>query len=165
MGGYLRMGSSGPSMSATVMPRRGRVTLPVSMIWDVKLLTVLMGMQKPRPSKPRVALRNFSVGMPTSSPLALSSAPPELPELMAASIWITEMPREKLLALMSSRSSPEMMPAVTVPKSTSSMLPGLPMQMASSPMRSASESPSGIGSAPAGAGSEKCRMAMSVPSS
>ena len=39
------------------------------------------------------------------------------------------------------------------------------MQMASSPMRSASESPSGIGSAPSGAGLEKWSTAMSVPSS
>ena len=55
------------------------------------------------------------VGMPTSSPLALSSAPPELPELMGASVWMTLMAREKLPALMSSRWRPEMMPAVTVP--------------------------------------------------
>ena len=63
--------------------------------------------------------------MPTSSPWVLTSAPPELPALMAASVWMklsTPLaPRERALA--------EMIPAVTVLLSPK----GLPTAMTHSP--------------------------------
>ena len=53
--------------------------------------------------------------MPISSPFELSSAPPELPELIAASTCMVETERPKLPAFTPSRCKPETMPAVTEP--------------------------------------------------
>ena len=50
--------------------------------------------------------------MPTSSPLRLASAPPELPGLMGASVWI--MALTPPLAFGTGRLTDETMPAVTV---------------------------------------------------
>ncbi len=52
-------------------------------------------------------------GMPTSSPCALSSAPPELPWLTAASVWIAPVMVKPLGASML-RSRPETMPALAL---------------------------------------------------
>src|SRR5690349_15939123 len=55
-------------------------------------LTTLLGMAKPIPILP--ALLSLVLGlksaelMPTSSPWRLSSAPPELPGLIGASVWM-----------------------------------------------------------------------------
>ena len=46
--------------------------------------TVLIGMEKPMPSTPFAEI--FALLMPTTSPSALTSAPPELPGLIAASV-------------------------------------------------------------------------------
>jgi hypothetical protein len=47
----------------------------------------LTGMAKPMPCEPPDLLK-MAVLMPISSPRALISAPPELPGLMAASVWM-----------------------------------------------------------------------------
>ena len=73
--------------------------------------------------------------MPTNSPCVLTSAPPELPWLMAASVWINDSiglpPNERALALT--------IPAVTVEL----RLKGLPTANTHSPTFSLSESPIG----------------------
>ena len=48
---------------------------------------MLDGMAKPMPMLPPFGPR-MAVLMPISSPRRLSRAPPELPELMAASVWM-----------------------------------------------------------------------------
>jgi hypothetical protein len=50
-------------------------------------LAIEVGMANPMPWLPPVRLR-IAVLMPTSSPRMLTSAPPELPGLMAASVWM-----------------------------------------------------------------------------
>ncbi|MNT39669.1 hypothetical protein D3C72_1759370 [compost metagenome] len=75
--------------------------------------------------------------MPTSSPFRFTSAPPELPGLMAASVW---MKFSNWLMPSWLRPSAETMPLVTVwptPK-------GLPMASTWSPTSSSSELPSTI---------------------
>ena len=57
---------------------------------------VSMGMAKPTPMLPPWdvvpwASEAMAVLMPTTSPSALMSAPPELPGLMAASVWMASM--------------------------------------------------------------------------
>ena len=46
-----------------------------------------MGMAKDRPMKPPVRL-NICEFTPTTSPSRLNSGPPELPGLMATSVWM-----------------------------------------------------------------------------
>ena len=69
-----------------------------------------MGIAKPTPSYPP-ELVEMAVLMPITSPSRLTSGPPLLPGLMAASVWMKSsrsvMPRPRPLALT--------MPAVTVP--------------------------------------------------
>ena len=83
-----------------------------------------------------------AVVMPMSSPSPLKSAPPELPELTAASVWMRWFRR--LLARLFPktsmlRSSPLMMPTAALLGKRPS---GLPMEMASWPTRMSDESPS-----------------------
>src|SRR5438105_15663888 len=56
-------------------------------------------------------LLETAVLMPITWPLASASGPPELPGLMAASVWIRPVSRSPLVC--SDRLSPEMMPVVT----------------------------------------------------
>jgi hypothetical protein len=90
------------------------------------------GTAKPMFSAPQL----MAVAMPTTSPARLTSGPPELPKLIAASVWMkfsnetSEMPRARPLALTT--------PTVTVWSRAS----GLPMTMIQSPTRSRSLSPS-----------------------
>ena len=72
--------------------------------------------------------------IPITSPARLTSGPPELPGLMAASVWRNFARR----ILPSSRPLPLMMPALTVVSSSN----GLPIAITQSPMSSLSESPS-----------------------
>ena len=55
--------------------------------WDVTDLTVLLGIAKPTPSLPPDSLSICEL-TPITLPLASSSGPPELPWLIAASVWI-----------------------------------------------------------------------------
>jgi len=49
---------------------------------------MLMGIAKPTPWLPPLLPARMAVLMAMSSPLVLMSAPPELPGLMAASVWM-----------------------------------------------------------------------------
>ena len=88
---------------------------------------------------------------PTTSPARLSSGPPELPGLMAASVWMRS-PAEKNEVLSASRIDSsvrplaETMPMVIVPLNPK----GLPMATTVCPTLSRSESPSGTGTRSAG---------------
>ena len=90
------------------------------------------GMAKPMPEPPAT----IAVLMPTTSPCMLTSGPPELPGLMAASVWRKSSngpwPICRALALM--------IPAVTVAWSPN----GEPTAMTQSPTCILSESPSRI---------------------
>src|SRR6476469_7464854 len=91
--------------------------------------------------------------MPMSSPLLLTSAPPELPGLIAAEVWMalvtTSLPDDCCwpkgdsldVPVLTGRLRAEMMPVVTVPERPS----GLPTAMAGSPTLRPSESPRVIG--------------------
>ena len=73
--------------------------------------------------------------MPATLPSMVTSAPPELPGLMAASVWMKKL-RSDLPTLV--RAWPETMPLVTVCPTPN----GLPMASTRSPTSSLSESPS-----------------------
>ena len=93
---------------------------------------MLAGMAKPMPSDPPLR-EKIAVLMPTSLPSMVTKAPPELPGLMAASVWM-----KKLKSVMPTlvRARAETMPLVTVwptPK-------GLPMASTRSPTSRSSES-------------------------
>ena len=51
---------------------------------------MLMGMAKPRPMLPAMLPRGLKLAvlMPTSRPCRSTSAPPELPGLIEASVWM-----------------------------------------------------------------------------
>ena len=84
-------------------------------------LTSSTGIAKPMPALAPLGLAIW-VLTPTSRPALSSSGPPELPGLMAASVWIT--PRMvRWLKLSISRPSALMMPVVSVWSSPN----GLPM--------------------------------------
>ncbi|MYL02409.1 MAG: hypothetical protein F4013_12160 [Gammaproteobacteria bacterium] len=82
-------------------------------------------------------------GMPTSSPRMFTSAPPELPGLIDASVW---MKSSMGLGAASLRTRGMDLPrALTMPEVTVWVSPkGLPMATTKSPTCTASESPSGI---------------------
>src|SRR5690606_5828843 len=71
-------------------PRVPRRTSPVVTSWWTTSRARLEGMARPRPMLPAALPRGLSeaVLMPTSSPRRLTSAPPELPGLMLASVWM-----------------------------------------------------------------------------
>ena len=83
--------------------------------------------------------------MPTIRPRASASAPPELPGLRAASVWMTSSITRRLRPDQTGieRPSPLTTPAVTEPASPS----GLPTAMTSWPTRRDSASPSSAGAA------------------
>jgi hypothetical protein len=102
---------------------------------SVTLRVMFDGMAKPMPMLPPVGEKICEL-MPTSSPVVLTSAPPELPWLMGASVCrkSSKLPSERPVR----RPLAEMMPAVTVwptPK-------GFPTASTTSPTRTRSESPS-----------------------
>ena len=88
-------------------------------------------------------LEYFALVMPTTSPYILKSAPPELPELMAQSVWIRSMvtPFERVTSLLRALTAPEVRENVSSPK-------GLPMATTLSPTFILSESPITAGESP-----------------
>ena len=70
-----------------ITPSQPRVTRPFSFSCGTSSLARLIGMAKPMPMLPPPRLK-IAVLMPTTSPWRLSSGPPELPGLMAASVWM-----------------------------------------------------------------------------
>ena len=67
------------------------------MISPMTLRARLLGMAKPMPSEPPFwpAELKIPVLMPISSPRAFTSAPPEFPRLIAASVWMKSSYSEK----------------------------------------------------------------------
>ena len=118
--------------------------LPPLMSCGTTCLTVSTAIAKPTPLDWREedAICEFT---PITWPSASSSGPPELPGLIAASVWRTPE-IGKPLGDWISRSSAEMMPVVTVPERPN----GLPMAIASSPGRSWLEEASWSGCVSAG---------------
>ena len=119
------------------MPIRARWTLPSLMSWSATLAAMSIGTAKPMPSLPRppVTIAEFT---PMTSPLMLTSGPPELPGLIGASVW-----RNDSYSLIPTlfRSVAEMMPVVTLWLSSN----GEPTAMTSSPTFSLLLSPRGKG--------------------
>ena len=69
-------------------PSQGRLTtLPPPRAEATTTRTMLAGMAKPMPIEPPPR-EKIAVLMPTSLPDMSTSAPPELPGLMAASVWM-----------------------------------------------------------------------------
>ena len=74
----------------------GRATIPIpgttgrprAISWGMSFLTASTGMAKPMPARRRWGCR-WRVLTPIRRPAQSSSGPPELPGLMAASVWIT----------------------------------------------------------------------------
>ena len=65
-------------------PSQPRVTAPLALSWGRICLAMLIGT-----ANPMVLARGLmAVLMPMTSPLRLISGPPELPGLMAASVWM-----------------------------------------------------------------------------
>ena len=99
-------------------------------------LTRLMGMAKPMPWAP-ICGRNVATLMPMRSPRKLMSGPPELPGLMAASVWIqskvSSSPRER------SSLGPRRARELKMPRLTEPAYPkGLPKAMTVSPSKRSS---------------------------
>ena len=96
-----------------------------------------IGTASPRPTPATAVL------MPTTRPRESASAPPELPGLSAASVWMTFSTRRLVRPsrVPSDRPSAETTPAVTVPANPS----GFPMATTSWPTLSRAASPSGAG--------------------
>ena len=77
----------------TVTPSRAWVAVSPLRSWSTIGSTSLIGMAKPRPMEPpsplsELLLERIEELMPTTSPAMSTSGPPELPGLMAASVWI-----------------------------------------------------------------------------
>src|SRR5690606_9690362 len=70
------------------IPRYGWATLPVAIICWETTLTTFDGTAKPTPEFARTG-DSMAVLTPMTSPFRLISGPPELPGLIAASVWIT----------------------------------------------------------------------------
>src|SRR6185503_18004377 len=72
--------------------RYGWLTLPPLTSWSTEALTLLLEIAKPTPmlpdAWPEVAI---AVLMPITSPDMFTSAPPEFPGLIAASVWIASL--------------------------------------------------------------------------
>ena len=114
------------------MPSTPRLTSPYLISWALRLWAILLGMAKPIPTLPPPGAK-IAVLMPMSSPLRLIRAPPELPRLIAASVWIKFSKPSRFKPL---RPNADTIPEVAV----CPMPNGLPTATAKSPTRSLSES-------------------------
>ena len=132
----LKDSATGGVTSCTSTPIQPRVTLPLLTICSSTILAVDTGMAKPIPIEPPER-EKIAVLMPIRLPAASTSAPPELPGLIAASVW---MKFSKVLMPRPVRPRAETMPLVTVCPTPN----GLPMASTTSPTRSASEEPKPI---------------------
>ena len=74
--------------ACSLAPSQGRSTaLPPRSAEATTTRTMLAGMAKPMPCEPPER-EKIAVLMPTRRPSRSTSAPPELPGLMAASVWM-----------------------------------------------------------------------------
>ena len=103
-----RRGAAAPRVS-TPTPSQARCTPPWRRISLTTKRTVLLATAKQMPCAPRI----IAVLMPMTAPADETSAPPELPGLSAASVWITSSIGRPLRDA-SERPSAETTPAVTV---------------------------------------------------
>ena len=89
----------------------------------------------------------IAVLMPMTSPRMLSSGPPELPRLMAASVWMYSRSRPGIgLSCVSTRPTALTTPTVTVFENEN----GLPIAMTQSPAAICAESPNFASGRPLG---------------
>jgi len=101
-------------------PRATCLTLPSLMISSATRLTRLDGMAKPMPIEPaesdEAAVEAMDELIPITWPAALKVGPPELPGLMAASIWTALVTISLLLSsvTVTGRFRAETMPVVAV---------------------------------------------------
>ena len=116
------------------MPMYGRASSSPATACSMIGRAMSIGMAKPMP----LLSAAMAVLMPTTAPLASSSGPPELPGLMAASVWMRLL-RFWLPSVVMLRPLADTMPLVTELEYVPS---GLPMATTSWPTLSASESPS-----------------------
>ena len=72
------------SIDSNRMPIHGRVSASPLTAWAMIGLAMSIGIANPMPAE-SVAT---AVLMPTTAPVASTSGPPELPGLIAASVWI-----------------------------------------------------------------------------
>ena len=121
-----------------LMPISACDTAPVRISSSAMSRASSMGMAKPRPIEPPSPwlwprLR-MAVLMPTTAPVASTSAPPELPGLIAASVWMASMTAtvSPVPSSRTGRCSALTMPVVTVPARPS----GEPMAITLSPTAS-----------------------------
>src|SRR5215211_1173339 len=121
--GFARRKEVGSSTGSTRTPRRGRCSSPAS-----QASAALLGIESAR--RPKIMAL-----IPTISPLALRSGPPEFPGARATSDWMYRV----LPPGLRTTPRPLTMPAVTAP----SRPHGWPMAYTSSPTRKVSESPTG----------------------
>ena len=107
--------------------------LPLAMICSATVRTVLIGTAKPMPMLPLSGLLGSSdriwLVMPITWPSSLISGPPELPWLMAASVWMAPRIWTSPWSEPMSRFRAETMPVVTVRVSPS----GFPIATTGSP--------------------------------
>jgi hypothetical protein len=141
--------ASRPNSSATsgvtsipAIPSSGWRTNPSSMSWSAEAIACSADTANPTPWLAPLRVR-MAVLMPTRRPRASTSAPPELPGLIAASVWITDgitsRPPSSASSTAISRLSALMMPVVTDASSPN----GEPIATTVSPTISGSSAPGG----------------------
>ena len=115
--------------------RPSRISAPT-----IARVVALIGTASPSPTPATAVL------MPTTRPWPSTSAPPELPGLSAASVWMTSSTTRATAPARvgSERPSAETTPAVTEPEKPC----GLPIATTSWPTRSVAASPSSAGGRP-----------------
>ena len=109
--------------SVVVTPTKACWTVPPSWSCSAISIAVFAGIAKPSPMLPAcpdsLGIEAIAVLMPITCPAASTSGPPELPGLIAASVWIAEVnvvsePSVSSPVALTGRSSAETMPVVTV---------------------------------------------------
>src|SRR3954447_11117694 len=142
-----------PTTVVTRTPRAARpesVTVPVATSWSAMRFTWVELIAKPMPgaAPPLWGSTAASVGMPTTCPWRSTRAPPLLPGLMAADVWMASgnvAPGESAeTGSVTVRPVAEMIPFVTVAASPR----GLPMASTISPTRALVESANVAGLSP-----------------
>jgi hypothetical protein len=136
-------------VAATSTPSQARcelVTLPWPISWAATSRTMLLGMANPIPAAappPSCGSVAARVGMPMTRPWRSTRAPPELPGLIGALVWIT-LGSATPFSSLTVRPRALTMPSVTLDCSPS----GLPMARATSPTCSWEESAKPAGCSP-----------------
>ncbi|GBD13818.1 hypothetical protein HRbin24_01860 [bacterium HR24] len=135
--GRLNWRASWGVTSTSATPRKARSTRPCCISASMMGRAVAVEMANPTPSAcpPRIT----AVVMPTTSPRMFTSGPPELPGLMAASVWMAPGMVTPHWSSWMVRSLALTTPLVTV--GPPGRFRALPMATTSSPICSASESP------------------------